>query len=71
MRYTRNRQLSLLGVQKNCINTRIDEMKSIHWNLDKSFKWHREYNCVSFIDIVFGREFAIEVGIHKRRIIRF
>lgn len=53
MRYTRTKQLeSLTGGKywRYMPNVRIDEMRVIlsDYELDKSFKWHREY----------GREFT-------------
>lgn len=55
MRHTRNRYLKKIGAfieGSNCLS--IDEMRdpkgfwSGYYKLDPTFKWHREYNNVSF-----------------------
>lgn len=54
MRHTRNRQLIKLGIDGDLNNIRIDEKRNpnsfwFSWhNLDPTFKWHREYNNVSY-----------------------
>lgn len=49
MRYTRNRQLGKLHGYKFWKNSMNFPIKDMNQNeLDKTFKWHREYNNVSF-----------------------
>lgn len=51
MRYTRNRQMgftSKFRYWKGARNLSITEMRKRSTELDSTFKWHREYNNVSF-----------------------
>lgn len=52
MRYTRNRQEAKARKTKlfngGGTNIKVVDTNWNHPNIDKSFKWHREYNNVSF-----------------------
>lgn len=54
MRHTRKRQLYNFQKKRNVvfINFEMNHWNSIENSLDKSFKWHRKYNKVSYVNFI-------------------
>lgn len=72
MRHTRTKQLIRLTGSKyweHMSNARIDEMRGLRsdYELDKTFKWHRLFNQVSYKERYRGLESYVLIGLYSKR----